>query len=96
MKVKAKINDKKIKKFVQAYTSCIAGAMRKEEYIGLIKDAGFQNVDIQGEEFFSLDLESEEGMIKATAEETRIAVEQLKELAHAVSSIKISAAKPKK
>jgi hypothetical protein len=84
-----------IKESVQAYTGCIAGAMRKEEYINLIKKAGFQKINIQGEEFFSLGLESEEAMAKAIAVEAKVPVEQLHELAHSVLSIKIGATKPK-
>ncbi len=83
-----------VKESVQAYTGCIAGAMRKEEYIKLIQDAGFQHIDVQGEEFFSLGLESEDAMAKAIVEETKIPLEQLKEIASSVVSIKIGAAKP--
>lgn len=85
-----------VKESARAYTGCIAGAMRKEEYIGLIEKAGFQQVDIQGEEFFSLGLESEDAMAKAIAEEAQISIGQLNELARSVLSIKIGAIKPKK
>lgn len=84
-----------IKESVQAYTGCIAGAMKREEYLNLIEETGFQKVDAQGEEFFSLGLEGEDAMAKAIAEEADIPMEQLHELAHSVLSIKISAIKPK-
>lgn len=82
-----------VKKSVHAYTGCIAGAMRKEEYIGFIKKAGFHQIDIQGEEFFSLGLESEDAMAKAIAEEAEIPIGQLQELARSVLSIKVGAIK---
>ena len=84
-----------VKKSVQAYTGCIAGALRREEYIKLIEEAGFGHIDIQGEEFFSLGLESEDAMAKAIAEETEIPIERLSEIARSVVSIKIGAIKPK-
>ena len=85
-----------IKESVQAYTGCIAGAMRKEAYINLIREAGFHQIDLKGEEFFSLGLESEDAMAKAIAEEADVPIEQLKEIARSVLSIKIGAIKPKK
>jgi SAM-dependent methyltransferase len=84
-----------VKKSVQAYTGCIAGALRREEYIKLIEEAGFGHIDVQGEEFFSLGLESEDAMAKAIAEETEIPIERLSEIARSVVSIKIGAIKPK-
>jgi SAM-dependent methyltransferase len=83
-----------VKESAQAYTGCIASAMRREDYIGLIKDAGFQRIEIHGEEFFSLGLESGDAMAKAIAEESEISIEQLGELARSVLSIKIGALKP--
>jgi arsenite methyltransferase len=83
-----------IKESVQAYTGCIAGAMRKEKYINLIKETGFQKVDVQGEEFFSIGLGGEDALAKAIAEEAEIPMEQLHELARSVLSIKVSAIKP--
>jgi len=68
--------------------------MRKEKYINLIKETGFQKVDVQGEEFFSIGLGDEDAMAKAIAEEAEIPMEQLHELARSVLSIKVSAIKP--
>jgi arsenite methyltransferase len=84
-----------VKKSVQAYTGCIAGAIRKEEYLKLIEDAGFKKIEVQGEEFFSLGLEPEDAMAKAIVEETKLPPERLTEVARTVVSIKIGAAKPK-
>jgi len=84
-----------IRESVQAYTGCIAGAMKRDGYIDLIENSGFQEVDVQGEEFFSLGLESEDAMAKAIAEEADIPIEQLNEIARSVLSINIGAIKPK-
>ena len=84
-----------VKKSIQAYTGCIAGAMKREDYIKLIEDAGFRQIDVLGEEFFSLGLESEDATAKAIAEETKIPIERLSKIARSVVSIKIGAIKPK-
>ncbi len=44
-----------VKKSKEAYISCISGAVKKDEYIKIIKDAGFKNVEILEEKDFSLD-----------------------------------------
>jgi SAM-dependent methyltransferase len=83
-----------LKESVQAYTGCIAGAMKKEQYLKLIEDAGFQQIDVQDEEYFSLGLGSEDAMAKAIAKEMDIPIERLGEIARSVVSIKIGALKP--
>jgi SAM-dependent methyltransferase len=84
-----------VKKSVQAYTGCIAGALRKEEYLKLIEDTGFRHIDVQGQDFFSLGLESEDAMAKAISKEMEIPAEQLIDIAGSVVSIKLGATKPK-
>ena len=84
-----------IKESVQAYTGCIAGAMKRDDYLDLITKSGFQELEVQGEEYFSLGLESEDALAKALAQEAGISIAQLTELARSVLSIKIGAIKPK-
>lgn len=84
-----------IKGSVQAYAGCIAGAMLRKDYLALIENTGFQEIDIKGESYFSIGLESEDAMAKSIAEETDISIEEVNELARSVLSIKICAFKPK-
>jgi SAM-dependent methyltransferase len=84
-----------LKNSVAAYTGCIAGASQKEEYLKLIQDAGFQNIDIQGEEIYSLGLEPDDAMAKSIAEETKIDPEELLEITRSVVSVRIGAIKPR-
>ncbi|HOW35161.1 MAG TPA: arsenite methyltransferase [Candidatus Omnitrophota bacterium] len=46
---------KKIKESVEAYVGCIAGAIKKDEYLGFIKNAGFQNVKVINESSYPVD-----------------------------------------
>jgi SAM-dependent methyltransferase len=34
---------------IEAYVGCISGAMLKDEYLGIVKDVGFEEVKIEGE-----------------------------------------------
>ena len=38
-----------LKEDAEMYAGCVAGAIQKEEYLQFIKDAGFQNIEIQKE-----------------------------------------------
>ncbi len=44
-----------IKNSKEAYVACISGAIKRDEYIRIIKGAGFKNVEILDERDFSLD-----------------------------------------
>jgi hypothetical protein len=37
---------KEIKESAEAYVGCIAGASMKEDYLRLIREAGFENVEV--------------------------------------------------
>ncbi len=83
-----------IKKSVLAYTGCIAGALKKEDYIQGIKNAGFQKIEVLGEHPFPLVPEPEDPMVKAIADESEIKVDQILKMAQSVVSISICGYKP--
>lgn len=43
-----------IQKAAEMYAGCVSGAISKDEYIGIIKDSGFQNIEIQKERIISV------------------------------------------
>ncbi|RJP29078.1 MAG: methyltransferase domain-containing protein [Candidatus Omnitrophota bacterium] len=53
--VLAKDLPKKIKDSVEAYVGCLAGAIKKEEYLGFIKQAGFKDVKVISESSYPVD-----------------------------------------
>lgn len=67
-----------IKKSVEAYVGCIAGAIMKEDYIGYIKKYGFRDVAVVDQTSYPVD-----ALFK-----------ELKSAGDAVASIKVSAKKP--
>jgi arsenite methyltransferase len=67
-----------IKESVEAYVGCFAGAIRKVEYLKLMKVAGFQDVEVISESNYPVDA----------------IFDNLKGAEDAVASIKVSAKKP--
>jgi SAM-dependent methyltransferase len=53
--VLAKDLPKEIKDSVEAYVGCLAGAIKKEEYLHLIEQAGFQDIKIINESGYPVD-----------------------------------------
>jgi len=83
-----------IKKSKKAYIDCIAGAILKDKYIQLIKDAGFQDVKVVEETRFPIDCMTNDPDAKAVIKDLGISVESLKEFASSVVSIKVKGTKP--
>jgi len=73
-----------IKNNSAAYVSCVAGAVLKDHYIDLIKDAGFQDVNVVGESFFAV----------SSYLNQKLETKEREDLDHTISSIKIHAMKP--
>ena len=71
----------------EAYTSCIAGAILKDEYIGLMKQAGLANVQIMEETVYSSDCFIDEKLKESLVKEENNDIRQ------SIVSIKISAMK---
>ncbi|MFA5310955.1 MAG: methyltransferase domain-containing protein [Candidatus Omnitrophota bacterium] len=53
--VLAKDLPKEIKESVEAYVGCLAGAIRKEEYLCFIEQAGFQDIRVVSESSYPVD-----------------------------------------
>ncbi len=85
-----------IKDSVAAYVSCIAGASTKEEYLGAIQEAGFQDIKILEETPFPLDWMEADPLVRKVADKLGLSAEKTKELSQGVVSVKIAAHKPRK
>jgi SAM-dependent methyltransferase len=71
------------------YSSCVAGALLKTEYLGHIAGAGFTEIAVQGETVFPLDLiVSEPELAGILGEDERASIEK------SIVSIRVSARKP--
>ena len=82
-----------IKNSEHAYINCIAGAVKKDEYIGAIKEAGFSEVTIVDEISLPFESMGNDPAAKAIIEDLNIPVEKLEGIANSVVSIKASGKK---
>ncbi len=83
-----------IKKSIEAYIGCLSGAIMRDEYIGTIKAAGFQEVSIIDETSFPIEGIANDPTAKTIIENLEIPPEKIKEVANSVISIKVSGVKP--
>jgi arsenite methyltransferase len=79
-----------IKESVDAYASCVSGAMLKEDYISGIKNAGFQDVKILDETSFPVDFLNLDPLLEQIKNHIKISNEEIKDIASSVVSIKVS------
>jgi hypothetical protein len=83
-----------VKKSVLGYIACISGAEMKAEYIEMIKNAGFKEVDVVEETLFPPELLLNDSNAKTLMNELNLTQKKAEELVKSVASIKISATKP--
>ena len=83
-----------IKNSMEAYIGCISGAMRKEEYLKTIAQAGFQDVKVMEETYFPVDLMTSDPVVKGVFEELNIPDEEMDNIARSVVSINVRGVKP--
>lgn len=77
-----------------AYLGCVAGASLKEDYLAMLRAAGFAEPRIVSEEtFYAADM-VHDPVVRQIVEESRLSDEELRETARSVVSVRIAAAKP--
>ena len=77
-----------------AYIGCVAGATRRDEYLRIVREAGFRKVEILSAVKFADALGGDAPIWKETAERLEIGLGEAREWASAVISIKLRAVKP--
>jgi len=82
-----------LKNSVAALTGCVAGAMRKDDYIKVIKKAGFKDVSIIGESIFQITSILNNPKVKAAIKKRGLSREQIRKYSQMVLSIKLSGIK---
>jgi len=82
-----------IRSSIEAYIGCVSGAIRKDEYLQKIRDAGFQEVKIIGETSFSVEFLVNDPVVRAMIDKSGLSPEKVREIAGSVVSIKVSGVK---
>jgi len=85
-----------IKRSVKAYIGCLSGAMMKDRYVEIIKEAGFQEVKIIEETRFPIELMANDPTAKVVMEKSNVPVEDVRGIAKSVASIKVHGTKPRR
>ena len=83
-----------IKRSVESYIGCVAGAMLRDEYVGAVRAAGFQDIQIVQEAAFPLESLANDPTARAIIEDSNLSPEERREIAGSVVSLGISAVKP--
>lgn len=85
---------KNIKESVEAYVGCLAGAVKKEEYLEHMKLAGFRDIRIISQTNYPIEAMANDATAKAIMNDLSLKEKNLKNIANAVVSVKIHAIKP--
>jgi hypothetical protein len=78
-----------------AYVACLAGAVRREDYLAAIEAAGFERVGVLEETPVPFDLFQNDPLGREVMEQLNLSPEQLKAGFDSVASLKVQAFKPK-
>lgn len=82
-----------LKSSVEAYAGCIAGAVRKDDYLAAIKRAGFEEITVVGEGNYPAELIAEQPFLKELAANMNIPMSELQRIGSSVVSMKVAAKK---
>ena len=82
-----------IRNSVEAYIGCVSGAMLREEYIDVIKAAGFKSVEVIEGDPFPVDCIASDPTVQAIAESPTIPTDDLQSATESIMSVKIEAIK---
>lgn len=84
-----------VMKSVRAYIGCVSGAVMKDEYLALIKEAGFGKAKIVEETRFPIDFIVDDPTTKTIMKESNISAKSARGFADSVASIKVQGVKVK-
>jgi arsenite methyltransferase len=84
-----------IRRSVEAYVGCIAGAAMKEDYLAAIQSAGFRDIKVLGEDVYPIELMNNDPIAQAICADLNLSTEKAKDLSKSVASIKVMAIKPR-
>ena len=83
-----------VKSSPEAYTACVAGAMLKKDYLGLIQVCGFNEIHVAKETNYPLDELAEDPTVTRLTERiTQATEEEKRQAAEAVLSVQVEARK---
>jgi len=82
-----------IKESVEAYVGCLAGAIKKDEYLKFIRMAGFKDVKVVSQSNYPMEAMANDITAQVVKNNHQISREDIKNTEDAVASVKVSAVK---
>lgn len=82
-----------VKNSVEGHIACLAGAVRKEDYISAITKAGFIDISIDKEAKFPIELMLDDPIAEKIVRENNLTEKDISAIANSIASISISAKK---
>jgi SAM-dependent methyltransferase len=83
-----------VRRSMEAYSACVSGALQRDEYLGVMREVGFQDVRVQSEKSFDMDLAESDPAVQSAKSEANIADSEAQELGRTILSVSVSARKP--
>jgi arsenite methyltransferase len=83
-----------VRNSVEGHIACLAGAVRKEDYIHAITAAGFIDIKIDKQTGFPIELMLNDPIAEKIVIDNNLTEKEIKEIANSIASISISAKKP--
>jgi arsenite methyltransferase len=83
-----------VRNSVEGHIACLAGAVRKEHYINAISKAGFENISIDKEAPFPIELMLNDPIAEKIVRDNNLTEKEIKDIANSIASVSISAKKP--
>ena len=78
---------------LEAYVSCVSGAMIREEYLRTIENAGFKQVKIVDETIYPVDPTSDTPSANAIFQNPKLRMEDIEKIKRSILSVKVNAIK---
>ena len=78
---------------VTAYVGCVAGAVLRDDYLAMLRTAGFEEVAIENQSAFAENLPLDDPLVQSILEEARLTPGEAVEAGRSVVSIQLSARK---
>ncbi|MBK7478091.1 MAG: arsenite methyltransferase [Haliscomenobacter sp.] len=82
-----------VKNSVEGHIACLAGAVRKDDYIHAIAKAGFTEISIDKQAPFPIELMLNDPIAEKIVRENNLTEKEIKDIANSIASISISAKK---
>jgi SAM-dependent methyltransferase len=85
----------RIRESVEAYVACLSGAILKDDYLRLLREVGFEDVRVTGEQDFAPDDVVAADLVSQFEQHTGATRAELLEAAGAFQSVRVAARKPR-